>query len=562
MIASVPAVAEEATRTVKVQSDASSRVDKPTTGMRVSRKDAAIALSLANLCALRILAEGPPYLSASTSLLVKDAYPSAHFAAILITTSILTTCFLLATRMMRERPFPGSRVVGEGILWLGGLIALNSLRRVLVHRFPVLTIANLTMDIPSAYRTVVVTFVLAALVVGGIRYARRIVPALRLLLTVLFPMACINIAVTLAMLAISVTTPKPALESSSAAGTHSHGSRVLVLLVDELDYRLAFDARREGLALPNLDSMKRGAFFAKNAVAVADRTLISVPSILAGKRYQAVRAESGGFELQDSTTGNWNTWGLEKDLLDDVRESGLRTGIVGWYLPYCRTYAGKTERCAWWEASFVGFAREERLLRCLRNQLVSLVEAPAASPFPISLQREMDDRIDRQLIEEATSQLSDANLDLIFVHLPTAHAPHYYDPETGQLGKEELGLAGYWNGLVFTDRTLGTLMERLRSTGLESRTIVVLTSDHSYRLGEKQAGKRDYRVPFLAKFPSDNETLEYLPPFKNTVIRAVARGLLDGTISSPRELAAFLDRAGRAPAARVAIAPPGEAAEP
>jgi iduronate 2-sulfatase len=51
---------------------------------------------------------------------------------------------------------------------------------------------------------------------------------------------------------------------------------------------------------------------------------------------------------------------------------------------------------------------------------------------------------------------------------------------------------GYSTGVSYMDKQLGTVLDRLRSTGLDESTIVVFMSDHGYDLGERgQWGKRN-----------------------------------------------------------------------
>ena len=66
---------------------------------------------------------------------------------------------------------------------------------------------------------------------------------------------------------------------------------------------------------------------------------------------------------------------------------------------------------------------------------------------------------------------------------------------------------GYYACVSFVDAQIGRLLDALREEGLEKNTIVVLWSDHGWKLGEHNAwGKMsnyeiDTRVPLLISAP-------------------------------------------------------------
>ena len=62
-----------------------------------------------------------------------------------------------------------------------------------------------------------------------------------------------------------------------------HSPRVIWVVFDEMDQRLAFDARPSDLALPEFDRIRAEAVVADHATPTADWTVIALPSLISGR---------------------------------------------------------------------------------------------------------------------------------------------------------------------------------------------------------------------------------------------------------------------------------------
>lgn len=101
-----------------------------------------------------------------------------------------------------------------------------------------------------------------------------------------------------------------------------------------------------------------------------------------------------------------------------------------------------------------------------------------------------------------------------FIHLPVPHPPGIYDRHTGKLGVQ----GTYLDNLVLADKAIGALLDTIGQTKAASRTIVVISSDHSWRTAmwrrgdptwsEEEAlasrGKFDSRPVLLIHFPENS----------------------------------------------------------
>src|SRR5439155_4257338 len=80
-------------------------------------------------------------------------------------------------------------------------------------------------------------------------------------------------------------------ERQAGSSKAAHTPRVILLVFDELDQRLAFDDRPAGLALPELDRLRTTALYAPHASPSGPQTDISMPALIISRPVAAVRPE-------------------------------------------------------------------------------------------------------------------------------------------------------------------------------------------------------------------------------------------------------------------------------
>ena len=68
---------------------------------------------------------------------------------------------------------------------------------------------------------------------------------------------------------------------------------------------------------------------------------------------------------------------------------------------------------------------------------------------------------------------------------------------------------GYFSAISFVDYEIGRVLQFLKSKGLDNNTIVVLTADHGFLLGDKDSWKKKSmfqlasQVPLIISGPPD-----------------------------------------------------------
>jgi hypothetical protein len=476
-----------------------------------------------------------------------------------------------------------------GILWLLLLIVGDSRSRLIRYTAGAfLTLAFGTAGIQFGYcvlqqsprlaRTILspacapwlISLALAALpviVVGWFQTAARVASAIAMFM---FPKTVMNV---LLVAWWAIITPPPQAYASrpapgTALGTQAGGSpRLVWIIFDELDQRLAFVERPEGVDLGEFDRLRSQSLFATAARSPAMHTLLSLPSLVTGRT--VVKADPGGIsELMLWYQGAPSAvpWSSQPNLFREARGAGLRVGLLGWYHPYCRVLGADLDSCAWfpvtdiapafrWKAwterfGILGalgrqFSREFAL-----GEVLSGPEAGYGTSLPERLSS-LEDKTEElaEIRRRALELVGDFRFQLVFLHLPIPHPPALYDPRTKRFtGKPG---HGYSDNLQGADQILGDLRRAMEHAGLWDRSAVLISSDHPLRGPEYGAGlteddKRLIRgklspfVPFLLKLPDQQRTVTFSPGFNTVVSRGLLESILRGAIAGPEQAVEWL----------------------
>jgi hypothetical protein len=338
-------------------------------------------------------------------------------------------------------------------------------------------------------------------------------------------------------------------EGNRAVGNHAVGNRraghasqrFVWIIFDEMDYRLAFESATN-LRLPEFNRLASQGLFATSAFPPGGRTMISIPALLSGRLVAGSNA-AGPSDLLvryegESKAVRWNT---QQTVFALQRDRGWRTGVVGWHFPYSRIFGADVD--AWQDQTWrLALNPNRPFVGLMSDDFRVLMEGKTRSLVGKSLSVREQQRIVREVGDEATRKAADPSLDLVFLHLPVTHAPFYYDAATGKDAVRLRPVAGYLDHLQLADRVLGQIRRAIDEAGVARRTTLLVSSDHWYREADLLDGGMDHRVPFLVRFPDDSRGLRYSAPFNTIVSRRLATAILDGEIHNAAGAAAWIDR--------------------
>jgi hypothetical protein len=317
-------------------------------------------------------------------------------------------------------------------------------------------------------------------------------------------------------------------------------SRTVILLFDELDYRIAFDERPAGLSLPEFDRFRREAWWADQAFPAAGNTLHSIPGLLSGRRATTV-TKAGASELRIRFRGSQApvSWRDTPTLFTDARERGERTAAAGWYHPYPRVLGHDLDD-ATWETFYYWHDRPARPMPeiMLHQAALAQILGPQAGP---SLFGKHHTRSYERLLAAATRLTTDPELDLVYVHFPVPHLPGIYDRSGKRLAvRRPWDLEAYLGNLALCDQALGEVRSAMTRAGTWERSTVIVTSDHWLReIG--LSPKAEYRVPYGVKLPGRHAGVQYGPRFNTVLTRDLLRQQASGRITDPESLGRWVE---------------------
>ncbi|HEY3278982.1 MAG TPA: sulfatase-like hydrolase/transferase [Gemmatimonadales bacterium] len=498
------------------------------------RDDLVVGLSLANLCLLRAWKEvlalaGPTgyYLSPATSL------PWA----LLLDVLVLGTLFAAGAHLARRSGDARLLHVARALFLLALLIPLDALRTEFrvprLFEFATWVLEPAGRPIPLRDLAPLIPIaVFARWPARSARYARA-----TLLFFAPFVLVTFGRATWLGIrhpigTAYAERPSAPALPAAAPGAP-----RVLVLVFDELDQRLAFGERPAGLELPALDGLRSEGLYASSATPPSWETLLSFPALLAGRMVVAARAVGPSalllrFEGEADAVHDWRG---EQSVFTRARALGVNGGLVGWYHPYCRVLDALT-RCAW-EPYFdvINRGGGAGLGGAMIEQLRSL------SPWDRQRRHILGYR---RILDEALTAATDSTLGVVFVHWPVPHHPFIYDPARDRLTVHRYGATGYVDQLRLVDKTVAELRAALERVGLWAATTVIVTSDHAARVKDRpeEGSRRDERVPFVVKLPGSAGGSSYDRSFSTVMLSDFVLAVLRREVTAPAQAARWLDR--------------------
>jgi hypothetical protein len=355
-------------------------------------------------------------------------------------------------------------------------------------------------------------------------------------------------------------TPNAPLDAEHQAAD----TRVVWIVLDEMDQRLVFEDRPEGYTLKELDDLRETAFSADAAHAPHERTLYSIPMMTTGRSIDQVTPQGPDRLQLHFTNGESISWDQSDTIFHSANEKGLRTAIIGTYHPYCRVFQEQLSQCTFYEYEGPDADSLGHQVRMHLHGLASAIPVPplrtAAHGLlgihtPLYVLHQQSAIMNHEhLAPRAVQAAADPTLDFVKIHLMTPHPAGfannghgYWDPTT----KTFTTGAGptYYDNLQLADHTLAQIRQAMQQNQVWDNTFLVVTSDHGYRYGiwgesiatqahaEALHQPTDHRVPLLIKPPDPHpEPFRYDETINLLQIRDLLEDALDGQLTHTQDL--------------------------
>jgi len=487
--------------------------------------DALACLSLSTLC----------FSQARNELLFRPGWDfynltplgAPALAAFVLNIVGLTALGYLAARWTRRIQRPAWLRVAAGAAAVALLASLNFAR--ITHQ----TVSRWTDVIGLPGLLVLVVLVLTASL-GWPRPALRMIRGVALVTS---PLAILTIALVPWMfLELGAGPTWRLVDPAPLKRTPPSLRRVVWLVFEELDQRIAFEARPSGLELPELDRLRRESLYADAARPPAGATEVAIPALITGRpvvRVAPLNLRDLELTFQDGKPAQWSA---QSNVFTSVRTLGYDTALIGWRLPYPRVLGGALGLAHWRPSVDFEQARGRTLGEALANQWASL--AP-----PVHRRRLLSARV-AELTDLAIRTAVDYRYGLVFLHLPVPQPPGVYDRASERLTASNFRGegGGYVDNLALADRIVGELRRGLDRARLGDVTWIVVTSTRSWQASARYDGHTDPRVPFLVLPPEAGPTWHVDAAFSTLITHDLVLAILRGSIRDASDAAAWLSR--------------------
>ncbi|NKB21223.1 MAG: hypothetical protein GKS01_12060 [Alphaproteobacteria bacterium] len=152
-------------------------------------------------------------------------------------------------------------------------------------------------------------------------------------------------------------------------------TRIVWLLMDELDLDLTYLKRPMELKLPEFDRFRHQAFFALNTNSYSRPTLAAIPSFLIEKIVQHVRLAGPSDlhltfdDVELAKDGNYLEY---PNFFSEAAQFGARAAIIGLYHPYCRQFSVHTVHCERYSFNTHSRRASKSIAQEMLNQIVGI----------------------------------------------------------------------------------------------------------------------------------------------------------------------------------------------
>ncbi len=487
-----------------------------------------VSLSFANLVYLRAWADLIP--ANKDDLFLRKTVPSFNLYFALVGDVIALSLLIFAVLTLAPK-MPGwlRRMLPTGALAVL-VFAISFLRNHLPHQ---ISAAVLSAILGVAFLALVgLTFRFPAI-------AARTISGLALAAT-----PCIAVTFLAPLYYLSRPSPLPPDPPLASRLPGTPPVRVLWIVFDDWDQRLTFANPDDLPPIPKLRKLAEHSFATTGALAaqahqpVSDMsTVLAIPSLLYGKEaLDAVIDDPARERLIVSDKGDSPVFGAGDSVFARLRAQGWNSAAAGWYLPYCRVFASQLTDCYWDVRYDQATSFGPEFTSAAVDETRMLLETDLYSPFGPSLVGERHFSEYEALLSTGRRYAADPSLGLAFLHFNVPHAPYIYNAELGRFGRKGHPNDLYVDGLKWVDRAVNEILSSLSTSGLDSRTALIISSDHPARL----LAKTDPHVPFIVHLPGEEAGRFSTREFSALGSADLVLGIATGGIKTPEDVEKFL----------------------
>jgi hypothetical protein len=353
----------------------------------------------------------------------------------------------------------------------------------------------------------------------------------------------------------------PVEERPAPKPKDENGHPVFVFIFDEWSFIRSTDPKTAEL-LPffkNLREFSEQSFYFTEARSAGLHTRVSIPGLC----FQTTRQyQVGPGSTWFDDHGTKKPTSQEPSIFTMARARGCETRLLGFYLPYRRIFGDSIDYCESTSryvkpASFAKYVALRMIanLQFLHDPISQKLEAKQRT---LAIWRKMESEHWRTLHESLRPHIRQlmrtaSDHSLTFVHFPCPHFPFIYDEEGRYAGPfsgtvdNAYDIPAYMRHLHYADVLAGEFLRELKAEGRFDRSMVIFTSDHSWRKdnrGGMMNADETRHVPMLVKFPGQKQPFRFEERFPATRLQPLLETGMTGTASEAECLELIRKNAG------------------
>ena len=334
--------------------------------------------------------------------------------------------------------------------------------------------------------------------------------------------------------------------------------KVVWIIFDELDLAAFAAAKHNNTPIPGFDRFGQQSVVALNAFAPNNRTQDSIPALLTGVPLEeAIPVSARDLQLYPADGSAPFSFGDSDNIFATVKKLGGTSAVTGWYHPYSRVFLNQVAACFWSPQEIRTCSGASGLTKCGFGYFVrGLVAVPGSDRIFRSLagindgllseSTDVQSERNEYLTGKAEELIDDPRLNLLYFHFSIPHSPWLAKTNLG-------GDENYFTSLEIADHTLAHLREKLEKAGQWDNTVVIVSSDHYFRLktpadfvflpeDERRRAVSDRRIPFMIKLAGQSSRIGYDPVINTVVTKKLILDIFADKVRTPEELILWLDR--------------------
>ncbi len=510
---------------------------------RISWREVAVALSAANLMFVR---EWSMRLNRTNLYYLSIDGLRPYLIALIFNVLLVTVIFLNGLSWVRIIGRPWARR-WAGLVFMGVvLIQINSLRTMAR-----INVTELLAGDVRIYLGVGAVGVIVAMAVF-FRWQTHIVRGFIMVMLVIFP----YVVMTFGQAMWLMIKPDENIDIAKVDAINIGKKpqvRVLWIIFDTMDQRVAFESRPDDVELPEIDRLRGESFYALNAYSPNKVTAKSIPSLFTGRRViKSEVADENELLITYEDIGEMVEWSKVPNIFSRTRDEGYKTAVAGRaYHPYCKlfNYITSCLEKMGRENDGIDNNRVEEVSNIMIQQIYRLQPwwglLTGEQRVKIYNQSLQSMEVYQGILKNVKGYSRDPDLDLIFAHFNIPHDPYIYDRYTDKFKIQPEGPEGYFNNLVLVDRTLGEIRMAMEEAGDWKNTAVIVTADHNWQKSYEYDGKvKERGVPFILRLPGQKNGVVYEEEFETIVTGDLILGIMRGEITDYEDVGELIDRGG------------------